>query len=313
VTYAAKTREDGIEIALRQCGASVKKAGNGRWELTVVNGRPLGVSARLRDNWLLLDATLTDGIAGLGWWELLRMNATLQGLSKFVVMPGGQSVHLRADIPLAEDQDAESDWGTDGLPTGRLRETCVGLKEAYRCFRGDQSGDNRSAGYPVSEDDRTPHRVEELRRLCVAAGLSFVERSEGKLMIDLDVRDGFYQACLQPREDGVQVVVEIGRPEVLGETNRQALSVLLLGTGGLVKLARPSVQEKENHAALRFDVNFTTTPSSVELGHAFAALSVACALSGREVSALQDDNVARDYLALVGHQSAAPTACAAGD
>lgn len=345
MTYAAKTRENQIAIALARCAAPVKQAGGGHWEFALANGKPLGVSARLFEDWLLLDAPLTDGIARGGWWNLLRLNAALEGLSKFVLMPGArsplscptnfslsttsdcgiqrqtevcrttQNVHLRADIPLPGDDDSESDCESefDGVLTTRLLETCAGLKAAYRSFRGEKMSEHPMPVSSVNPEDPGKSQVDELRRLCGDAGWPFIERSGGKLMVDLDVRSGFYQAAVEQRDEGAEVAVEIVRSEALGETSRQALSLLLLGTGALVRLARPSIEEKENQIAVRFEVRFTTTPTAVELAHAFASLSVACAMSGREARALQNEVIARDYLAMLGAQASLPASSGSGD
>jgi len=315
VTYAAKTRENQIAMALGRCAASVKQAGSGHWEFALANGKPLGVSARLFEEWLLLDAPMTDRIARDGWWHMLRLNATLQGLSKFVLMPDARSVHLRADIPLPEDEDSESDCGSqlDGVLTTRLLETCAGLKAAYRSFRSEKMSEHSMPASRVNPEGPGKNRVDELRRLCGDAGWPFIERSAGKLMIDLDVRSGFYQAAVEQQEEGAEVAVEIVRSEALGETSRQALSLLLLGTGALVRLARPSIEEKENQIVMRFEVRFTTTPTAVELAHAFSSLSVACAMSGREARALQDEVIARDYLAMLRAQASLPASSGSGD
>ena len=305
MTYAVKTREDQIAASLARCAASVKQAGSGHWEFAIANGKPLGVSAHLFEDWLLLDAPMTDRIARGGWWDLLRLNATLQGLSKFVLTPGArspQSVHLRADLPLPGDEESEGDCESelDGVLTNRLLETCAGLKDGYRSFRGEKSGDHEVLASLVKPEGRPINGVEELRLLCGDTGWPFIERSAGKLMVDLDVRSGFYQAAVEQRDAGAEVAVEIVRSEALGETSRQALSLLLLGTGALVRLARPSIEEKENQIAVRFEVRFNTAPTAIELSHAFASLSVACAMSGREARALQDEVIARDYLAMLG-------------
>lgn len=305
MTYGAKTRENQIAISLTRCAASVKEAGSGHWEFALANGKTLGVSARLVEDWLLLDAPLADGMARGSWWDLLRLNATLQGLSKFVLMPDARTVHLRADIPLPEDEDSESDCGSqlEGVLITRLLETCAGLKAAYRSFRGEKMSEHSMPDSPVNPEGPGKNRVEELRRLCGDTAWPFIERSAGKLMIDLDVRGGFYQAAVEQRDEGAEVAVEIVRSEALGEASRQALSLLLLGTGALVRLARPSIEERENQIAARFEVRFTTTPTAVELAHAFASLSIACAMSGREARALQDETLARDYLAMLGVQA----------
>jgi hypothetical protein len=317
VTYAAKTRENQIAISLGRCAASVKQAGSGHWEFALANGKPLGVSARLLEGWLLLDAPLPDRIERGGWWDLLRLNATLQGLSKFVLRPAARSpqyVHLRADIPLAGDEDFEGDCESelDGLLTTRLLDACAGLKGAFRSIRGEKSSDEPAQSSSVNLEGQANNGVEELRCLCGDAGWSFIERSAGKLMIDLDVQSGFYQAVVEHRGEGAHVSVEIARSEALAETSRQALSMLLLGTGALVRLACPSIEETENQIAACFEVRFTTLPTAVELTHAFASLSVACAMSGREARAIQDEAIARHYLAL-GAQASLPASSGSSD
>jgi hypothetical protein len=255
---------------------------------------------------LLLDAPLTDRIGRGGWWDLLRLNATLQGLSKFVLRPVARSpqyVHLRADIPLAGDEDIEGDGELDRLLTTRLLDACAGLKGAFRSFRGEKSSEQPALTSSVNLEGQANNGVEELRCLCGDAGWSFIERSAGKLMIDLGVQSGFYQAVVEHRGEGAHVSVEIARSEALAETSRQALSMLLLGTGALVRLACPSIEESENQIVARFEVRFTTMPTPVELAHAFASLSVACATSGREARAIQDEVIARHYLAMLGTQA----------
>ena len=344
MTYAAKTRENQIAISLGRCAASVKQAGSGHWEFALANGEPLGVSARLLEGWLLLDAPLPDRVGPGRWWDLLRLNATLQGLSKFVLRPAARSsascptsfrlsessgigaeeadcgierqtevcrtpqyVHLRADIPPAGDEDFEGDCESelDGILTTRLLDACSGLKGAFRSLRGEKSSEQPALTSSVNLEGQANNGVEELRCLCGDAGWSFIERSAGRLMIELDVKSGFYQAVVQHRAEGAHVSVEIARSEALAETSRQALSMLLLGTGALVRLACPSIEETENQIVARFEVRFTTMPTAVELAHAFASLSVACAMSGREARAIQDEVIARHYLAL-GAQASLP-------
>ena len=122
-------------------------------------------------------------------------------------------------------------------------------------------------------------------------------------MIELDVRRGFYQAAVEQRPAGAEISVEIASSDALTETSRQALSLLLLGTGALVKLARPSIVQAGEQISIRFEVNFISTPTAAELAHAFSSLSVACAISGQEARVLQDEAIARDYLAILGAQT----------
>ena len=300
MTYA-KTRENKIAGALAKC-ATVKHAGDGRWEFELVNGKTLGVSARLVDDWLLMEAPLADRLARDAWWELLRLNAALQGISKFVVTRGSRSAHVRADVPLPGDEDPEGGCASefDGALTNRVLEACAGLKAALRSFRGERASDPVISAPPETPQGRAEDGIEALRRLCGAAGWPFIERSSGKLMVDLDVRSGFYQAAVERRAEGAHLTVEVARAEGFRETSRQALGRLLLETGARVRLARPSIDERQDQIVLRFEVRFATMPTAVELSRAFASLSVACAMSGREARAIQDDAIARSYLAMIG-------------
>ena len=279
--------ENQIAIALGQCATSVKLAGNRHWEFTLANGKPLGVTARLSEEWLVLDALVSERITRGAWWDLLRLNAGIRGLSRFAL---AKQVRLRADIPLTDEDDASA-------LTTRLLETCAGLKAAFGSLRGEKPGD-QSATTRDRFEKPGEQQVDELRRRCSETSWRFIERSAGKLMIDLDVRSGFYQATVEHREAGVAVSVEILQPNVLSETCRQALALLLLATGAQVKLARPSVEENENRIDVRFEVRFDSPPTANELEHAFSGLSVACEIAAREAHALQDDSIARDYLAL---------------
>lgn len=287
-----RRHENQISIVLGQCATSVKLAGRGRWEFTLANGKSLGVTARLSDEWLMLDAPVSERIAYGGRWDLLRLNAGIRGLSRFALM---KQVRLRADIPLAEDEDDAAICDASSGLTVRLLETCAELKAAFGGFLGEKPGDHGAA---VRDRFEQPgeQRFEELRRLCSDTSWPFTERSAGKLMIDLDARSAFYQACVEQREAGISVSVEILQPNVLSETCRQALGLLLLGTSAQVKLARPSVEENQDRINVRFEVRFATTPTADELAHSFSGLSVACDTAAREAQALQDESIARDYL-----------------
>jgi len=307
VSYTSKGRENQIAIALARCATSVKRADDSRWEFSLANGKPLGVSACLIEDWLVFDALITNRITRGAWWDLLRLNAAVDGLSKFVLTPDedSQNLHLRAEIPLQEDEDSGDECAnkTDGGLTTRVLETCAGLKAAFRSFRGESFVEHQVPASFETLEGRDPKPAEELRRLCGDSGWRFIERSEGRLMIELDVRRGFYQAAVEQRPAGAEIVVEIASSDALTETSRQALSLLLLGTGALVKLARPSIVQTGEQVSIRFEVKFVSTPTAAELAHAFSSLSVACALSGQEARVLQDEATARDYLAILGAQT----------
>ncbi|MEK6289230.1 MAG: hypothetical protein AABO57_26255 [Acidobacteriota bacterium] len=300
MAYPANRRDGRVLESLKKCAASAEQSGGGRWSFALGNGKSFAVTARAVDEWLLLDLPLTDRIARGEMWDLLRMNATLEGPSKFVLMPDNRSVHLRADIPLFEEEygETECEGETDDDPARRVETACAGLKAALRSFRGEAT--NKRVVKSGQSEGVDESRAQELQRLCGEAGWPFIERAAGKLAIDLDARGGFYQALVEQRSSGAHVSVEVAVCDALAATSRQAISTLLLKTGGVVRMARPSVDEQESRVAARFEVAFVAPPTAIELAHALSSLSVACSLCGRETQALRDETIANDYLAIAG-------------
>lgn len=300
MTYPANRRDGRVLESLKKCAASAEQSGGGRWGFALVNGKSFAVTARAVDEWLLLELPLTDRIARGEMWDLLRMNACLEGSSKFVLMPDNRSVHLRADIPLFDEEydQTECDGETDEDLARRVETACAGLKGALHSFRGEATnGRAMKSGQTEGADES---RAQELQRLCAEAGWPFIERAAGRLAIDLDARGGFYQALVEQRGWGARVSVEVAVCDDLSATSRQAITTLLLKTGGVVRLARPSVDEQESRIAARFEVAFVALPTALELAHALSSLSVACSLCGRETRVLRDETIANDYLAIAG-------------
>jgi len=294
VTYKRKKLEDRITDALKSCASSLTPSGGGRWDLLLVNGKELPVTAHVSNEWLLFDAPVSDRVAREDLWRLLCLNATLSGFSKFVVTRH-HSVHLRADMPLSKGDTMNSNDALDADAAASLSETCSSLKEAYGAFRAEPQPVHLSS-LPDS-DNRIEHRAEELRRICVEIGWPFVERAAGRMMVELEVRDSFHQALVEQRSAGTYLSVEISRFDDLKPISRQALSALLLTTGAQVRLARPSVIGKTSGG---FEVMFATSPTEGEFMHALSALSIACAACGKEALALRDETIARQYLAYTG-------------
>jgi hypothetical protein len=289
--YLTNGRETKIAEALKTCSASVEWAGSGRWNLALANGKSFTLSARIDDGWLMLDAPVRDRVTRDEMWDLVRLNATLQGLSKFVLMPDNRSIHLRAELPLMEDLcEDDYDYEVDSVAE-RLQEACAGLKAAF--------GRLGSEPIRLADSGRADEtRLQELKRLCADAGWPFTERSEGMLAVELDTPEGFYQALVEQQHAGARVSTEITRCASLGETSRQALSALLLKCGALVRLARPSIEETDNSVAARFEVSFGGMPTAIEVRSALSSLSVACAICSREARVLGDPSIAKQYLAI---------------
>jgi len=298
--YVADKQEKRIAMSLENCGAAINQTGRGRWELELVNGKSVSATAALLDGWLSIDAPVSDRLDRADLWRLLTLNASLVGLSKFVLMPDYRSAHVRCDISLAEDDDEfEADVVSNSAT--RVQEACVGMKGAFARFH-DEKPIGRVKSKQAS-DNQEAAKPEHLRRVCEDAGWKFTERSTGKFVVDLEAQGGFFQALVEQRSVGAQVSTEVARWESLAESSRHALAVLLLRAGALVRMARPAIEENETQVGARFEVVFTDLPRAFELAHALSALSVACSLCGREARAVQDENIAKEYLPIGSHIS----------
>ena len=295
---AANRQEKWIAMTLEKCAASINQTGRGRWELALVNGKSVSATATFLDRWLSIDAPVSDRLDRADLWRLLTLNASLVGLSKFVLMPDHRSVHVRSDISLSEDDD---DFEAVSNSATRVQEACVGMKSALARVH-DEKPSGRVKSKPAS-DNQDAAKPEHLRRVCEDAGWKFTERSTGKLVVDLEAQGGFFQAVVEPRSVGAHVSAEVARWDALAESSRHALAVLLLRAGALVRLARPAIEENETEVGARFEVVFSELPRSFELAHAFSALSVACSLCGREAGAVQDEIIAKEYLTIGSHIS----------
>ena len=300
MTQAADNRENRIFESLRKCAPSAQRLGGGRWSFALVNGKSLGVNARAIEEWLLLEASLTDRIDPAQLWDLLRLNGTLEGPGKFALMPDNRSLRLLADIPLPGDEYVgdEPEGECDEHFTQRLLEACAAMKAAFRRFRGRKESDQPGSISSSDAGRQSEIGAVELRDRCADAGWPFIERAAGKLAFDLEAHGGFYQATVEPHGRGARVWVELARWEALGDSSRQALGALLLKTGARVKLARPSIEEGEALIAARLEVDFIGAPTPGELRHALSSLSVACMLCARETRVIQDEAIAREYLAI---------------
>lgn len=276
-----KSQEKLILESLRSIAGFVEPSGNHRWKFALANGRRIPASARVTEGWLLFDAPLQGIDEGRDLWRLLALNARLGGGAKFAL--AGPHTRLRAEIALTDEIDAAT----------RLTQTCAALKEALSLAEG-------------LRDDGPPHRSiistnrASLPSLCNEAGWAFTERDGDRLAVSLEARSGFHQALIEPSRGGVSISTEIMRAQNLSQLSRQSLGVLLLRASAELRMARAAVEEEEGQWSVRFETRFDSVPGSMEIDRALAALSLACALCAREVKSLQDDFLARRYLAIGG-------------
>jgi hypothetical protein len=108
---------------------------------------------------------------------------------------------------------------------------------------------------------------------------------------------GFWQAVATPEPDALRVAVEVAAIEGAADVVGCATAALLLEVSGLIRLARGCLRSAGDSPRAWFEVRLRPACEPGELRHALDALSVACRLWANEVRALQDETVARRWLA----------------
>jgi hypothetical protein len=187
-----------------------------RWLLELglsVEQRPLRVTARREDAWLLLEAPFARGTRMLSdAAALLSATAGLPGGVKLAAGPGATAApEVRAELPVSDDES----FG--GLVSGALHGFA-------RALEGD--GAARSKGEVVATrpdgagplDSGSPVDTQLLRERCIAgfatAGFRVTDApsgSEGNTRIDLLTARGFAQAVLVVDPAGATLRCELAR------------------------------------------------------------------------------------------------------
>jgi len=258
-----------VAAAFKHFGAVEQRAS--RWR---IGAGSADIDVRAAGAWLLFDSAFHHDSAPV---KLLRRNATMPGPAKFVLTPESQA-RVRAELILDEDADS----------AGMIVEIRDGFAAAL-------------AGKELVTRPAEPEgNTENLKRLCEETGWTFIERADGSLSVTLETGGGLHQASVTPCGAGVRISAAFGTCDSPADSVRQAIAVLLLTTGGMVRLVKPAVTEQDWEFRPDFSVAFAAVPPAEGLAAAFSALSVACRRCGEEEHALHDETVARQYLAIRG-------------
>jgi hypothetical protein len=271
--------ETAVAPALGKAAAGVTRVAHGLWELTLCNGVPFAVQARVDDGWLTVDASLGPAPGGNQAWQLLQHNAALGGAVRLALGAAGGIV-ARADLPLDADLDVSD----------RIQAICRSIETAKARVDG---APRSSKPAPDALGPSIP-RPDALPGICAEAGWPLRRHEDGRFGVGLDVPGAFHEAALGSRgEDTVawsslfDDVIDGTHPPA--PASRRALAVLLLRSCGLVRLVRACAAPDDGEQRLWLEVPFAGTPTPAELSHALGALSVACRLVGREANVLRHD------------------------
>lgn len=121
MTYGVAGPAAEINDHLARCLPLVERLGGNRWDFALANSRTLLGTARLDEEWLLLDVPLGGAVGGVPWWKLLEWNGWLTGAGKFALLLRPPSVHLRAEVALDEEFDLAARLRQSTVPGWRRR------------------------------------------------------------------------------------------------------------------------------------------------------------------------------------------------
>jgi hypothetical protein len=321
---------------LGQHADCVEATGRQRWQFRLRRGAGLGASLRIERGWLQVSAPLegdspreaadrTGEISADRLQAMLAANARLPGGVKFVLaddpestgpemscgagVPPAQATGtaapqrrglslgrglrplLAAELPLSADEDFELG--------DRIGQICRGLRQGARQWRHPLAepgklpgGVRRSA--PAAEVE---NRFEEI---CRESGWTISRRAGGRFAVRLDVRETFYQALVEPTEEGCRLCVALGQSVPDLDVCRRAAGVLLLSACGVVRMAAATVVPGDAARQYRWEAALAAASRPKEWDHALSALTIACQTTAVELGALEEPALAEAYLQLRG-------------
>jgi hypothetical protein len=274
----------------------IQAAGPDSWEFTVPGVQRVSVQ-RDRD-WLCLRAPLGESgsseIPEGNLSHFLRAQGSLLTAAKLGYDSKTAQPWLLAEIPI--DEEAELD--------GVVDQNLAAFQQLARIWNGD-GGEHQPAAQArdpsfarranlrsAVQDSVGDHMAEQ----CREAGWTYTARRDGRLMIPLDVRNGFCQVTIEPVDpSGVRVAFDLGWLPTEAAC-RLATAWFLLAASYRIRWARPVLVDAGGQDRCCWEVLLQSPTDSKRLDRALTALSVACQLCRREFEALRDEAVARWFV-----------------
>lgn len=272
----ATTSVETVERGLRTEGGRLARISGGRWSLEMTNGASHRLDVQLDGDWLQF--TSRDNVSAVATtaetlWRAVNLNAGSPAEIKLALSPSRQ-LEQRSDLLLAEEVDVEK----------RIR----GVLEAFqRVCRDD----------PRPAVAGTTECLGDLERLCEESGWRSVRRSSGRLTVALEVTPAT-QATMTPEGSGVCLAVEVADLGSCSSLCRMAAAALALEITSATRLVRASAGA--DSAKMLFEVLWPEIPTVAELDAGFSSLSAAGRAAGESFYALQNENLASDYLIVRG-------------
>lgn len=281
--------ESRIADGLQRQAGQLTMSGRGRWGFSLPAATPLSAVARLHGDWLLLAAPLTGiwahrHLAGDAIRRLLQLNASLPVGVKYCLRNCPRRLTVVAETLLAEDMELDQ-W---------LAEACVGMVQAASAAR------NWNTLAVPQPEAAWLSAGDELAEWFRQTGWPTTIRADGRLLVRLDVPDVFCQAAVERGEPHtVRLATALNGPGQ-GTASCRAAEVLLLEACHLIRMPRATARESDERLCYGWEVMLGKAASPRMLDEALVALSLACRLTAQEISAFEDESLARTYWAMRG-------------
>lgn len=260
------------------------------WELSLANGAKFIAQAKMAGNWLEVTAPLAAvEPASLRAWPLLRLNASFDTLSRIAVAPLASTPHIRAELCLDAQPHDEVSFGPR---VDALLESVAHGRHLY----DEWSLHGQYSPQKVADADRAPSP--DLLRLCSEIGWACTERAGGPLTVPVGEGPSAFEATAEVVDSGyVCFTARLLDASGLSHASRRAIGILLLGVSAAVRSVKGVAwgDGKSEYAGVASVCG--QAASGVALDRSLGALTVACGMVGREVLALRDKSLAREYLA----------------
>lgn len=290
MTGVAAAMDDQIAECLSRHAQAVCPASATSWEITVPDLPTIRV--RLDGDWLSFRARLAEHgpspILERKLSHALRANGYLLGTAKVACCSQTGEFWLVSDVSMGEDMEEDVDLD------GAIAESLAAMCRLARMLNDDGDGSQAM----IESPEKWPGAAmigeigDDLARHCQEAGWNCTIRSDGRVLISLEVPDAFCQAIVEPVEQRwIRVAVEVGALPSSGVC-RLAAVWFLLSASFHVRWLRPVIVDREGREVCRWEVLLKTPAEAWQLSRALAALSVACQLCFREFESLQDGTVA---------------------
>lgn len=286
-----------VERALRSAADCVETIPGAGWRVALLNGTHIEARARIAgEGWLELRtpgpqpvSLCTEALA----WPLLCLNARLNGCARVACRPDG-ALEVRAELFIGTDEDERED--SNGRLGARAIALCDDVRAAHHDLCMVLAGQQPE---PAPVRAGSVGEIERLVGLCDEAGWTTDRDGSGAVRVLIDGPSTVVHASVALSTDlRLQAAAPFVTKPLTSQASREAIALSLLRVAATVRAVKgttlpagdlwlPGVGSSAE-APLR---------SAADLDRALSALAVAYRLAGREVEALQDEALAREYLA----------------